>query len=165
MNQNEADINKKIKGIYVLKREDFETEEAYDDYLEEREGIIFSLVHGQNTQEAEAARDAFKHKNSRLIERRHAEQMEANRLTMSKVLPILVQAKFQTRSTSMSREKREMMSIMYSDINYRNEIEQREANWTENADVSVEAAGGFNVEWTREKAIKELNMSLLFKRA
>ena len=115
LNQSETDANRKTLDIYVLKREDFDTEEAYDDYLEEREGVIYALAHDADTKQAEEIRDQFNVKNNGKIVQRRGELWDANRLTVDKVLPLLGQERFRSRAKKISKEKYTMLSVMYSD--------------------------------------------------
>ncbi|CAN3354759.1 RNA polymerase II transcription factor B subunit 3 [Diutina catenulata] len=53
--EREIDIRKRVSGIYNSTEEDFDTPEAYDDYLTQVEDIIFNLTTGHNVDETEAA--------------------------------------------------------------------------------------------------------------
>lgn len=160
LNQSEADANRKVLEVYVLKREDFDTEEAYADYEEEREALIYAFAHDADTKHAEEIRDKFNMTNNGKIVQRRSELWEANRLTAAKVLPLLGQERFQRRAKKMNKEKRVMISVTYSDTGYRTEMAQRAANWIEGEDIPVEQVGGAHPEVKMAKATEELKYSL-----
>lgn len=61
----------RLSSLIGLKRESFDSKEAYDDYLEECQDIIYDLTHGNDSvkRSAEERTEDLRHKYSALINR------------------------------------------------------------------------------------------------
>ncbi|OHS96271.1 hypothetical protein TRFO_37570 [Tritrichomonas foetus] len=161
LNQSERETNKKVFLIYNLKLEDFENEEQYDDFLEERENIIYNLVHNINAEEANKTLEAFKQAHFHLIEKRKAENISRGRnLNQIKTLPLLGQMKYQTKARQADSAKLAMMSVRYSNDNFLADIAKRREEWTEKMDVPFDTAGGLPNSMYIEKVKQELKETL-----
>ncbi|CAL5225564.1 g8403 [Coccomyxa viridis] len=78
--QKQKRIRARVEGIYNKQESDFASREEWDDYLEEREDIIYSLVEKEDVDKAEAKIAAYEQKNLENIvqnEARKAEQLQA----------------------------------------------------------------------------------------
>ncbi|GAA5932474.1 TFIIH/NER complex subunit TFB3 [Sporobolomyces koalae] len=78
--QKEVAIRKRTAKIFNKQREDFQTEAAYNDYLEEYESITFSLIHsiGSDLAQTEAKIRSYELQNRQSIEE-NEERLERER--------------------------------------------------------------------------------------
>lgn len=162
LNQSEIAVNRRISQVYNLKLEDFDNEMDYDDYLEEKETVLFNLVHQINVSESEQKLEIFRQKNHKIIERRNAEIMERSRVqNKPQSLPLLGQIKFQSKVNRLNTSKRAMMSVQYNDNNFKTEIEHRLDEWVPNdPNVEVWDAGGLPQTFFSLRCKQELQNSL-----
>jgi hypothetical protein len=160
LNESEAKANREVAKVYCLQRADFPTEEEYDNFLEEREDLIFARVHKINEGAATETIAAFQKKHKIVIEGRTAENMEKSHEKKSFSLPLLTQLQFQTPVNLLSSSKMAIRSIQYSDASFSLEVQQRGEKWEENANVTVTEAGGMLESWRLIKAKQELASSL-----
>ncbi|KAL7637477.1 UNVERIFIED_CONTAM: hypothetical protein RMT77_012205 [Armadillidium vulgare] len=96
--EKEIDVRRKVMKIFVKQEEDFETSNEWNEYLEEIEEIVYSLVNDQNKAEAEKKLEYYEKQNKddirksytkkskeeeeleRLLEEEKLRQIERNRL-------------------------------------------------------------------------------------
>lgn len=166
LNQSEINANRRVQQYYNLRLSDFPTENDYDDFLEEKEWILYNLIHQTNVNEAEKKLEQFKEKNSKIIEIRSAELMETSRnRAKPQALPLQSQIKFQAKATKANSAKLAMMSIQYSDASFKLDIERRLEQWTENdPNVEVWDAGGLPRSVLVERCKQELKDSLFIEK-
>ncbi|KAL4858062.1 CDK-activating kinase assembly factor MAT1 [Chlorella vulgaris] len=74
--RKEMQIRARIESIFNKRLEDFATRQEYDDYLEEREDIIFNLVEGLEVKEMEAKVDNYRRLNADSIIKNEALRAE-----------------------------------------------------------------------------------------
>jgi hypothetical protein len=160
LNTGEIAAHSKILRVYNLKLQDFESEELFDDYLEEREMVIFCLVHNLRLEWATERIDECLKKYSGLIDRRNAEMWQLALAKRPKVLPLLGQLRYQARSGLARSGKANVLSLQYSDNAFLMEMRKRGEEWKENQDVTIERAGGASPGWLVMKAKEELKCSL-----
>lgn len=67
--ERECRVRKRLASIFCKQQEDFEDLRAYNDYLEEIEDLVFSLVNNQDVQEVEAKLEAYRLANHEQIRR------------------------------------------------------------------------------------------------
>jgi hypothetical protein len=161
LNQTEVSVNRRIHHDYNLKLADFETEPEFDLFLEERERVIYNLVHAIDVPEMEELISAFKRKHHSRIERRNAEAMERGRSGGSLVIPLLTEAKTQSSTNFGQASKASTLALRYSDGGFLAEIRRRLDTWQERPELSVERAGGMSVDWIYLKAKQEFLDSLV----
>ena len=69
-------IRTRVMAVYNLREEDFETADQWNDYLEEREDVAFSLVEGVDAARAEARLQAYTRDNADSIAKYQAQRAE-----------------------------------------------------------------------------------------
>jgi hypothetical protein len=161
LNQNEVSVNRRIQHDYNLKLEDFDTELEYDSFLEERERVIYNLVHNIEIPETEELIAAFKLKHHVRIERRNAEAMERGRSGGNLVVPLLAEVKTQSHMNIGHASMVSALALSYSDGGFLAEIKRRPDQWQEHPELSVERAGGMSQDWIQLKARQEFFGSLV----
>jgi hypothetical protein len=160
LNQSESAANHKVRRVYNLKLEDFASEGEFDGFLEEREQVIYNLVHNIAVAEADELLAAFKAKYHTVIERRNAENLEKERSKRPMALPLMAEVKIQSLTKQVTSH-RAVISLTYSDRDYIEEIDRRLNNWQEKLDVPRERAGGMSTDWIYTKAKQELRDSMI----
>ena len=160
LDKREEEAHKKVLNIYNLKREDFDNEDEFDNYLEEREDVLYCFLHDVNIDEAEARRRNFQNNYNRKIELRRVEQMDSQRRGCPVVLPLRGQIRYEKRVRAINLTSRVAFRNMYSDVNYLAEMRSRKDNWEPQADVPPEVVGGAGSDVFREKALAELKNTL-----
>ena len=161
LGKREEDANKKVFNIYNLKKDDFDTEQEFDDYLEEREEVLSCFIHDVNTKWAEERCKEFTNKFNRKIEHRRVEQMEELRTGLLVILPILGQIRVQKGSRTLTTAQRVTLTVSYSEKNYLAEIQNRLQNWQPNQDIPIDVVGGTSEDVLFQKALKELRNTTL----
>lgn len=144
--------------IYNLRREDFETEEEFDDFLEERETIIYNLLHEpKKADESNEKMEQFKKSHFQIIEKRNAQNLDKIKgVQQIQTLPLLGQMKYQTKVRQVDSSRLAMMSIRYSNDNFMSEIKKRQDEWKEKEDVPIGIVGGLPEQMYITKAKEEL---------
>lgn len=161
LNQIEREANKNVFSVYNLRREDFETEEEFDDFLEERETIIYNLVHNINTFESNEKMGEFKKKHFQQIEKRNAQNFDKIKgVQQIQALPLLGQRKYQTKIKQADSSRLAMMSINYSNDNFLSEITRRQEEWKEHEDIPLGVVGGLPDELFMVKAQQEFKETM-----
>lgn len=156
LGKREEDANKKVFNIYNLKKDDFDTDQEFDDYLEEREEVLSCFVHEVNTKWAEERCKEFTNKFNRKIEHRRVEQMEEQRSGLMVVLPILGQLRVQKGTKTMTTAQRVTLTVSYSEKNYVTEMQERLQNWQPGQDIPIEVVGGTSPDLLYKKSLEEL---------
>ena len=72
----EVDIRHRILSIYNKEEEDFDDKKDYDDYLEEREDIMFNLAQGLDVKEMEAKIKKYKEEHAESIAKNEARRLQ-----------------------------------------------------------------------------------------
>ena len=72
----EVETRRRILSIFNKEPEDFETKAAYDDYLEEREDIMFNLSQGIDVKAMEARVKAYQEQEAESIARNEARRLQ-----------------------------------------------------------------------------------------
>lgn len=160
-NKNELSINRKVYKTYNLLREDFQTEQEYDDFLEERTAVLYSMTHDADSTTADRTLEAFLDKHHKVIAQRNSQSLSLD-MEFRLEQPLQSQVKGPSiKSRSAGGEG--ITAIQYSEAKYKNELETRLDNWEENADVPISVAGGLNPNIIFIKAREELMTSLFQK--
>lgn len=164
LNQLEFESNKSVFDVYNLIREDFSTEAEYNDFLDERESLIYNLVHNQNTEQAKATSKAFYKNNSMKIDKRKAQQMdEVKNSQHINTLPLRAQIKYQVKSRQLNLTRKS--KARYSNAQFLSDIQAREENWKPKQDISIGEAGGLPDQVYFDKCKQELDTSLFLPKA
>lgn len=74
--EEELSIRKRIGEIYTKDEADFQTEAAYNDYLEMREDVIHALLLGESIDEIERQIEVYKQQNQESIHRYKRRRLE-----------------------------------------------------------------------------------------
>ncbi|KAI8113592.1 hypothetical protein M9435_003590 [Picochlorum sp. BPE23] len=74
--KRDREIRQRIQSIYNREREDFESARDYDDYLEEREDIIFNLVQGTEVRETEEKVKSYQKEHAEEIAKNEARKLQ-----------------------------------------------------------------------------------------
>ncbi|GMH36205.1 hypothetical protein BSKO_04073 [Bryopsis sp. KO-2023] len=69
----------RVLSVYNKREDEFETKREYDDYLEEREDVIFRLTEGEDLAATEAQIAEYKRNNQRSINENRIREMEEKR--------------------------------------------------------------------------------------
>ncbi|KAK9916500.1 hypothetical protein WJX75_003422 [Coccomyxa subellipsoidea] len=77
--QKEKRIRDRVEGIYNKQEKEFASKSEYDDYLEEREDIVYNLTEGQDVEEMEAKIAAYQRENRDNILQNDARKAEEAR--------------------------------------------------------------------------------------
>lgn len=158
LNQKEREVNKNVFLIYNLTRDDFETDEEFDDFLEERETIIYNLVHDENSSEATIKMNEFKKNHFALIEKRNAQNFDKSKgYQQIQTLPLLGQRKYQTKVLQANSTRLVMTNVNYSNDGFLTDINKRQEEWKENEKIPIGIVGGLPDELFLIKAKEELN--------
>lgn len=161
LNQKEREANKEVFLIYNLRREDFETEEEFDDFLEERETIIYNLVHNEKTEEAKARMHDFQQAHYQIIEKRKAQNFDSQKgFQKIQTLPLLGQKRYQTKIRQANSSMLAMTLVNYTNDNYLSEITKRQEEWKEHEKIPLGIVGGLPDELFLVKAKQELGNTL-----
>ncbi|KAK9810481.1 hypothetical protein WJX72_011384 [[Myrmecia] bisecta] len=93
MNANkELQVRNRVEAIFNKAESDFASKREYDDYLEEREDIIFNLCEGEQVAEMEARISAYQRANYENIIANEARKAEASRVRADTLAAGLVRA-------------------------------------------------------------------------
>lgn len=85
--EKECRIRKNVARCLNKREEDFESPRAYNDYLEQIEGIVFKLVNDVDVEETMAQLEAYRRENAGLIKRNlELEEADRKRIAQEKAL-------------------------------------------------------------------------------
>lgn len=82
----EAQVRRKYLRWFNKRRDDFDTDGQYDEYLEMVEDVIFNMTHNINVEETKAMVDRYRRENHEQIGQNHAKRMDEDRLEKERVL-------------------------------------------------------------------------------
>ena len=156
MNHNEKEINLEVFRVYSLTRADFETEQEYEDFLEEREMVIYNKVHGINKEEAEELKANFEKVHCQKITSRNAHNMDLRRSHMWKIEPICNQKEKSGLFSNMGDNS--ILPVKYTDEDFAKEANGRLQNWKESTQEEKDAYSRNYFPWGEllQKGIIEL---------
>lgn len=113
--EREIDIRKRVCTIYNSTEEDFDSPQAYDDYLTQVEDIIFNLTHGIDVESTEAALQKYEQDNKIAILEKLMRELKKN----ADVL------KFQESVEKLKQEKLKIQRQMeLEDLEYKRKQQQ-----------------------------------------
>eukprot|EP00871_Galdieria_phlegrea_P002695 jgi/Galph1/3426/GphlegSOOS_G2119.1 len=143
--EKELAIRKRLDKIFKKKREDFATEEAYNEYLELFEDLVYNLSEGINVEETKAIIENLRKENKETSE--VDEELE----NVTAGLPV-----------SSEAQEEEEVSIIFVDP-IRPARPMPAPMKEENIDSVRQKAAGFDMELCRQRAKEELLSSLFFR--
>ena len=165
LNQSERNVNKEVFSVYNLTRDDFQTDREYDDFLEEREEIIYDIVHNHDPENARSRMQSFKELHYAIIEKRAAQNIGARQnANQSITLPLLAQIKMRAKAMKADNSSFIRMHERYTNSGFLNEIKRRKEEWTERDDIEVDTAGGLPREMFFLKVNEEIAQTLFIER-
>ena len=161
LNQTEFAVNTKVFKKYCLQPSDFETEEMFNQFLNEREEVCFNLIWTKD-KNAEAKMAKFEKEHRTLIAQRESEIINQREVLGTwRVLPLKKQMEPKTKSRNLlNLHQKTMSSVDYSGQAFAHEAQNRKDNWTPNEDIPINIVGGSSPEWMFSKGRQEFIQAL-----
>jgi hypothetical protein len=74
--KREVEVRQRVLSVFNKEEDDFDNKREFDDYLEEREDIMFNLVQGVDVKEMEARIKSYQEKNAESIAKNEARRLQ-----------------------------------------------------------------------------------------
>ena len=161
LNQSEFSIHTKVFKKYCLQATDFETEEMYNQFLNEREAVTFNLIWTKD-KNAESTMSKFERDHRAIIAQREADLINQREILQTwRVLPLKKQMEPKSKKRNLlNLQQKAMSSVDYSAEGFALEAKNRMQKWQPNEDVPIGIVGGSSPEWTLSKGRQEFVQAL-----